>query len=45
VERQEFDLMAVGRALITDPDWAIKARAGDHGGMKAFETAALAAFH
>jgi 2,4-dienoyl-CoA reductase-like NADH-dependent reductase (Old Yellow Enzyme family) len=45
MERDEFDLIAVGRALITDPDWAIKARAGDHGSMKAFATAALAEFH
>jgi 2,4-dienoyl-CoA reductase-like NADH-dependent reductase (Old Yellow Enzyme family) len=45
MEREEFDLIAVGRALITDPDWAIKARAGDHAGMKSFATAALAEFH
>ena len=45
MEREEFDLIAVGRALITDPDWAIKARAGDHAGMKSFATASLAEFH
>lgn len=28
LEAQEFDLIAVGRALIVDPDWAAKVRAG-----------------
>ena len=28
-ERGMFDLVAVGRALISDPDWAIKARKGE----------------
>ena len=26
LEREEFDLVAVGRALISDPDWALKVR-------------------
>jgi 2,4-dienoyl-CoA reductase-like NADH-dependent reductase (Old Yellow Enzyme family) len=42
MEREEFDLIAVGRALISDPDWVLKVRAGEV--MKGFETAALAAF-
>ena len=44
MEREEFDLIAVGRALITDPDWAIKVRAGDQQGMKPFASEALAEF-
>jgi 2,4-dienoyl-CoA reductase-like NADH-dependent reductase (Old Yellow Enzyme family) len=44
MEREEFDLIAVGRALITDSDWAAKVRRGDHEGMKPFEAAALAEF-
>ncbi len=27
--RGEFDVLAVGRALLADPEWALKARAGD----------------
>lgn len=28
LEREEFDLVGVGRALLVDPDWATKVRAG-----------------
>ncbi|GAA0330633.1 NADH:flavin oxidoreductase [Sphingomonas oligophenolica] len=45
MERNEFDLIAVGRALITDPDWAAKVHAGDDRGLMAFQTEDLAAFH
>ncbi|WP_242140964.1 NADH:flavin oxidoreductase [Sphingomonas sp. TREG-RG-20F-R18-01] len=41
MERDEFDLIAVGRALISDPRWAAKVRAGDANGLKGFEPAAL----
>jgi 2,4-dienoyl-CoA reductase-like NADH-dependent reductase (Old Yellow Enzyme family) len=44
MERGEFDLIAVGRALITDPDWAVKVRAGDQAGLKPFASEALAEF-
>jgi len=44
LERGEFDLIAVGRALITDPDWAIKVRAGDQQRLKPFAAEALAEF-
>jgi 2,4-dienoyl-CoA reductase-like NADH-dependent reductase (Old Yellow Enzyme family) len=27
-ERGEFDLLAVGRALLNDPEWLVKARTG-----------------
>ncbi len=42
MERDEFDLIAVGRALISDPQWVAKVRAGDADGLKGFEPAALA---
>jgi 2,4-dienoyl-CoA reductase-like NADH-dependent reductase (Old Yellow Enzyme family) len=44
MERGEFDLVAVGRALITDPDWALKVRDGDWDNMKEFQAAALSEF-
>ena len=39
--RDEFDLIAVGRALLGDPDWVNKVRSGDAAGMKDFSAAAL----
>ncbi|KTF68118.1 NADH:flavin oxidoreductase [Sphingomonas sp. HT-1] len=42
MERDEFDLIAVGRALISDADWAKKVQAGDSEGLKDFSPAALA---
>jgi 2,4-dienoyl-CoA reductase-like NADH-dependent reductase (Old Yellow Enzyme family) len=44
MERAEFDLIAVGRALIVDPDWAEKVRAGRLDALTPFETQALAKF-
>ncbi len=44
MERGEFDLIAVGRALIVDPDWAAKVRAGRFGELRPFERTALASF-
>ncbi|TMV78012.1 12-oxophytodienoate reductase, partial [Thioclava sp. BHET1] len=42
MEREEFDLIAVGRALISDADWANKVRQGAAvGGFKAEDLAAL----
>jgi 2,4-dienoyl-CoA reductase-like NADH-dependent reductase (Old Yellow Enzyme family) len=41
MERNEFDLIAVGRALITDPDWAAKIRRGDNASLRNFDPAAL----
>lgn len=41
MERDEFDLIAVGRALITDPDWVAKVRDGNAGELKGFDAAAL----
>ena len=42
MERDEFDLVAVGRALISDPGWVEKVRTGDAVGLRGFEPAALA---
>lgn len=44
MERGEFDLVAVGRALISDPDWVVKVRFGAWDHMKAFSTGDLAHF-
>ena len=41
MERDEFDLIAVGRALISDSHWVDKVRTGDAAGLKGFEAAAL----
>jgi len=42
MEREEFDLIAVGRALLGDPQWATKVRAEDWEGLKAFSPEAFA---
>ena len=36
-DRNEFDLVAVGRALIANPDWANQVAAGQTGGLVAYE--------
>ena len=41
MERDEFDLIAVGRALITDADWANKVRDNDASDLKGFSAATL----
>jgi 2,4-dienoyl-CoA reductase-like NADH-dependent reductase (Old Yellow Enzyme family) len=42
MERDEFDLIAVGRALISNPHWVEKVRDGDADGLQGFQAAALA---
>ncbi|CAO3431763.1 NADH:flavin oxidoreductase [Azospirillum endophyticum] len=42
MERDEFDLIAVGRALISDPTWVKKIRSGDTEDLKGFDTTDLA---
>jgi 2,4-dienoyl-CoA reductase-like NADH-dependent reductase (Old Yellow Enzyme family) len=39
LEREEFDLIAVGRALLSDPNWVTKVRMGDSESLKGFSTA------
>jgi len=36
MENDEFDLVAVGRALIANPDWANKVRSAAHDGLAAY---------
>jgi len=42
MEREEFDLVAVGRALIANPDWAEKIRTGHMDALKPFARPMLA---
>ncbi|MEU0070560.1 NADH:flavin oxidoreductase [Streptomyces sp. NPDC006332] len=42
LESEEFDLIAVGRALLQDPEWAAKVLAGRHAELKPYDAAALA---
>ncbi|WP_294331540.1 NADH:flavin oxidoreductase [uncultured Sphingomonas sp.] len=42
MERDEFDLIAVGRALISNPDWVQKVQTGAGQELKGFSPAALA---
>jgi 2,4-dienoyl-CoA reductase-like NADH-dependent reductase (Old Yellow Enzyme family) len=42
LEREEFDLVAVGRALLADPAWAAKVRAGRTEELAGFTAAAFA---
>jgi 2,4-dienoyl-CoA reductase-like NADH-dependent reductase (Old Yellow Enzyme family) len=43
LERGDFDLVAVGRALISDPDWVRKVRAGQTDGFLGYTKESLAA--
>jgi 2,4-dienoyl-CoA reductase-like NADH-dependent reductase (Old Yellow Enzyme family) len=42
LERNEFDLIAVGRALLSDPRWVTKVRTYDHESLEPFTPAAFA---
>ena len=42
-ERNEFDLVGVGRAMIVDPDWALKVQRGDFDSLRNYSADALAA--
>ncbi|WP_440875203.1 NADH:flavin oxidoreductase [Thalassotalea sp. PLHSN55] len=41
IDQQEFDLVAVGRALISNPDWVKKVQAGQFEQLNAFDKAQL----
>jgi 2,4-dienoyl-CoA reductase-like NADH-dependent reductase (Old Yellow Enzyme family) len=43
VENEEFDLVAIGRALIANPDWVNKVKAGDLDSLQAFDKQQLTA--
>lgn len=45
LEAEEFDLVAVGRALLVDPRWPEKVRAGRFTELAGFERSALATLH
>lgn len=42
LERGEFDLIAVGRALLSDPAWVRKVHQGEYGALKGFAPSAMA---
>lgn len=42
VEQDEFDLVAIGRALIANPDWVNKVKAGQTESLQAFDKKQLA---
>jgi 2,4-dienoyl-CoA reductase-like NADH-dependent reductase (Old Yellow Enzyme family) len=42
MERGDFDLIAVGRALLSDPSWARKVHSGEFAALKGFEVSSLA---
>ena len=45
LERGEFDLVAVGRALLQDPHWATKVKEGRIGEISDYDAAALAVLY
>jgi 2,4-dienoyl-CoA reductase-like NADH-dependent reductase (Old Yellow Enzyme family) len=45
LDRGEFDLIAVGRALLNDPYWAAKIARGDAALLRPFDIAALDVYH
>lgn len=45
MERDEFDLIAVGRALLADPHWVQKVRDGRQGDLTDFERSHMAVLH
>ena len=45
MERDEFDLVAVGRAMIANPDWANRVRDGQMAELNAFEKEQLFKLH
>ncbi len=45
LDRGDFDLVAVGRALLQDPDWAAKVRGGRTGELQDYDGKALATLY
>ncbi|MNP84071.1 hypothetical protein D3C76_1832140 [compost metagenome] len=45
LDHQEFDLVAVGRALLGDPAWAVKIREGRVSEIQPFTPEVLATLH
>lgn len=42
LDRGEFDLVAVGRAILSDPEWVNKIRTGETASLKSFDRSLLA---
>jgi 2,4-dienoyl-CoA reductase-like NADH-dependent reductase (Old Yellow Enzyme family) len=42
LDRGDFDMVAVGRALLQDPEWVVKIREGRHDELSAFDRSAMA---
>jgi len=42
LDRGDFDLVGVGRALLQDPEWVVKIREGRHSELTAFDRSAMA---
>ena len=45
LDRGDFDLVAVGRALLQDPAWVVKIREGRHHELSAFDRSAMATLY
>ncbi|MGM0633763.1 MAG: NADH:flavin oxidoreductase [Pseudomonadota bacterium] len=45
LEGDEFDLVAVGRALLANPDWAARVRAGETKGLRTFSKEMLGSLY
>jgi len=45
LDRGEFDLVGVGRALLQDPEWAVKVRDGRTSELRSFERSAMAVLY
>ncbi|HLZ84145.1 MAG TPA: 12-oxophytodienoate reductase, partial [Caulobacteraceae bacterium] len=45
LERGDFDLVAVGRAVLQDPQWAVKVRQGRRDELMDFERSAMATLY
>jgi 2,4-dienoyl-CoA reductase-like NADH-dependent reductase (Old Yellow Enzyme family) len=45
LDRGDFDMVAVGRALLQDPQWVVKIREGRHHELSAFDRGAMATLY
>lgn len=45
MDRGDFDLVAVGRALLQDPEWVLKIKEGRNDELKSFERSAMAVLY
>ncbi len=45
LDRGEYDLVAVGRALLQDPEWAVKVKAGQFAELKDYDAGALKMYY